>query len=156
MGPESDRGGVLVSLVGVDPTSMVAPFVVQGSLWVFFLVAWLYRQGWAWHGRVAIAIATLWYIPFGKILSVIQIGIPLRYKSFGDLRLGLLGAFLFLPLFVLLPCSSQRPREGWDFCWAPEEDDYDYDSNDYPFEWIQSHKLAILPPVLEDYPVEVL
>ncbi len=80
-GPGIGPWGIIVSSVGVDPASMAAPFVIQGSLWVFFLTAGLYHQAWAWYGRMAIAIGTLWYISFGMILSVVQIGVLLRYRN---------------------------------------------------------------------------
>ncbi len=42
-GPGVGPWGFLVSLVGVDPASMATPFVVQGFLWLFFLVSGFYR-----------------------------------------------------------------------------------------------------------------
>ena len=58
-GPGVGPWGFLVSLVGVDPASMATPFVVQGFLWLFFLVSGFYLWWWAWYGRVVTAIATL-------------------------------------------------------------------------------------------------
>ena len=73
--------GSLVSLVGIDPASMAAPFVVQGFFWPFFLVSGLYRRWWARYGRVVTAIATLWHLPFGTALSLVQVTDLVRYKN---------------------------------------------------------------------------
>src|SRR3989441_11627255 len=72
-GPGVGPWGFLVSLVGVDPASMATPFVVQGLLWLFFLVSGFYRWWWAWYGRVVTASATLWCLPFGTALSPAQV-----------------------------------------------------------------------------------
>jgi hypothetical protein len=80
-GPGIGPWGFLVSLVGVDPASMAALFVVLGSLWLFFLVSGFYRRGWAWYGRVVIAVATLWYLPLGTVLSLVQLAVLVRYRN---------------------------------------------------------------------------
>ena len=60
---------------------MAATFVVEGSLWLFFLVSGSYRWWWAWYGRVVTAIATLWYLPFGTVLSLVQVAVLVRYRN---------------------------------------------------------------------------
>jgi len=80
-GPGIGPWGFLVSLVGVDPTSMAAPFVVEGSLWLFFLISGFYRRWWAWYGRVFTAIATLWYLPLGTVLTLVQVMLLVRYRK---------------------------------------------------------------------------
>ena len=80
-GPGIGPWGFLVSIAGIDPGAMAAPFVIQGSLWLFFLAAGVYHRRWAWYGKLATAIATLWYIPFGTILSIAQVVVLVRYRN---------------------------------------------------------------------------
>ena len=65
----------LVSAVGMDPrsTAMKSIHLVLGLLWVAMIVCFVVRLPWTWTGMLLCAIAGLWYLPFGTLLSVIQI-----------------------------------------------------------------------------------
>jgi hypothetical protein len=77
----------LVSAVGVDPRSplMKAVHLVLGLVWLAVMACFALRLPWAWWGMVACAVAGLWYLPFGTLLSVIQIVLlllpPLRAQG---------------------------------------------------------------------------
>jgi hypothetical protein len=65
----------LVSAVGIEPrsTTMKLIHLVIGVVWLFLMVCFALRLPWAWWGMLACATAGLWYLPFGTVLSVIQI-----------------------------------------------------------------------------------
>lgn len=77
-GPYAGRLGPwskVVKAVGIEPRStlMKAIHVVLGVIWIAMMVCFVFRVPWAWTGMLACAIAGLWYLPFGTLLSVIQI-----------------------------------------------------------------------------------
>ncbi len=65
----------LVSAVGIDPRStlMKSIHLGLGSAWLVVIVCFALRLPWAWWGMLVCAVASLWYLPFGTLLSVIQI-----------------------------------------------------------------------------------
>lgn len=74
----------LVSAVGIDPRStlMKSIHLTLGLAWLLMMVCFALRLPFAWYGMLACAIAALWYLPFGTLLSMIQITLlllaPLR------------------------------------------------------------------------------
>ncbi|HWP39920.1 MAG TPA: hypothetical protein VNL70_03260 [Tepidisphaeraceae bacterium] len=69
------RWSKLVSAVGIDPRStlMKSIHLLLGLAWLVVMVGFVLRLAWTWWGMLACAIAALWYLPFGTLLSVIQI-----------------------------------------------------------------------------------
>ena len=65
----------LVAAVGIDPrsTGMKLAHLVLGAVWVAVIVCFALGVSWTWWGMLLCAIAALWYLPFGTLLSVIQI-----------------------------------------------------------------------------------
>jgi len=65
----------LVTVVGIDPRStlMKSIHVVLGVVWIVMLVCFVLGVSWAWLGMLICAVAGLWYLPFGTLLSIIQI-----------------------------------------------------------------------------------
>ena len=65
----------LVSAVGIEPRSTLMKLihVVLGITWVVVIVCFKWGLPWAWWGMILCAGAGLWYLPFGTVLSVIQI-----------------------------------------------------------------------------------
>lgn len=65
----------LVTSVGIDPRStlMKSIHLVLGLVWVTMLVCFVFGVPWAWQGMLICAVARLWYLPFGTLLSIIQI-----------------------------------------------------------------------------------
>lgn len=71
LGPWAD----LVSKVGIEPRStlMKSIFAVYGGLWLAIIVAFALRASGAWWGMAVAAAGSLWYLPFGTLLGVIQL-----------------------------------------------------------------------------------
>jgi len=65
----------VVSAAGIEPRStlMKSIHLVLGAAWLGVAAAFAARVGWAWWGMLACAAASLWYLPFGTFLSVVQI-----------------------------------------------------------------------------------
>lgn len=77
----------LVSAVGIEPRStlMMSVHLVLGLAWLVVMVCFALRLSRAWWGMLLCAMAALWYLPFGTLLSLIQIVLlllpPLREQS---------------------------------------------------------------------------
>ncbi len=65
----------VVAAVGIPPRStlMKSIHVFLGVVWLAVIVCFALRQHWAWLGMLICAMAGLWYLPFGTLMSVIQI-----------------------------------------------------------------------------------
>jgi hypothetical protein len=60
---------------GVDPFRLGPLFIVMGTLWLVFRLATLAGKRWGRQGALATAIASLWYLPLGTVLSAIYIAV---------------------------------------------------------------------------------
>ena len=69
----------VVSAVGIEPRStlMKSIHAALGLLWLAMAVCFAMRLPWAWWGLLGCSVATLWYLPFGAVLGVIQIALLL-------------------------------------------------------------------------------
>lgn len=65
----------LVAAAGIDPRStlMKVIHVALGATWILVIICFTLGLRWAWWGMILCAGAGLWYLPFGTLLSVIQI-----------------------------------------------------------------------------------
>lgn len=65
----------LVSAVGIEPRStlMKSVHLGLGLAWLGVVVCFAGGLPWAWWGMLVCATLGLWYLPFGTLLSVIQI-----------------------------------------------------------------------------------
>ncbi len=65
----------VVRAVGIEPRSTLMKWihVVLGVSWLVVLVCFAVKLQWAWWGMLLAAVAGLWYLPFGTLLSVVQI-----------------------------------------------------------------------------------
>ncbi|MDX1439145.1 MAG: hypothetical protein R3284_04505 [Rubricoccaceae bacterium] len=72
----------LVEAVGIAPRSslMMGIHMLLGGAWMICVVGWLRKSSWAWTGMMVCAVAALWYLPFGTILSVLQIGLLVIFR----------------------------------------------------------------------------
>jgi hypothetical protein len=71
IGPEKPGPwSALFVKLGVDPFRLGPMFIALGVLWLVFLAATLADQTWGKYGAAAIAIASLWYLPLGSVLSL--------------------------------------------------------------------------------------
>ena len=59
--------------LGINPFALGPMFIVFGVAWLICLIALLAGQGWAWYAALAVAIASLWYLPVGTVLAAIYI-----------------------------------------------------------------------------------
>ncbi len=65
----------LVSAVGIEPRStlMKTIHLVIGGAWIAAIIAYAAGAAGAWYAMLICAVAGLWYLPFGTLLSIIQI-----------------------------------------------------------------------------------
>lgn len=65
----------VVSAVGIEPRStlMKSIFLIFGLAWLGIMVCFGLALEWAWWRMLICAIAASWYLPFGTLLSLIQI-----------------------------------------------------------------------------------
>lgn len=70
----------VVSGVGVDPRStlMKSVFLGYGIAWLAVIGAFVAGSSWAWYGMFVAAVGSLWYLPFGTLLGVLQIVLLLQ------------------------------------------------------------------------------
>ena len=74
----------LVEAIGLDPRSYVVMGIhlALGCVWLSFATAWALRASWAsWSGTMACTIGALWYLPFGTLLSAVQIALLWRWAA---------------------------------------------------------------------------
>jgi hypothetical protein len=65
----------VVSAVGIPPrsTAMKLIFVVYGLSWLIIALGLALRAGWALPAMTFVAVATLWYLPVGTVLGIVQL-----------------------------------------------------------------------------------
>ena len=61
--------------LGVDPFRLGPVFVGLGMLWMIFLVATLAGQAWGRYGAAVVAMASLWYVPLGTVVSLLYLAV---------------------------------------------------------------------------------
>jgi hypothetical protein len=67
----------IVSAIGIDPrsTSMKCIHIVLGILWLISALTFLARPTLGRFALVGCAISSLWYLPVGTVLSVVELGL---------------------------------------------------------------------------------
>ena len=65
----------VVSAVGVDPrsTAMKCAHVFLGILWLTGLLMFFAKPPLGWYTLVSCAVLSLWYLPIGTILSIVEL-----------------------------------------------------------------------------------
>lgn len=65
----------LVAAVGIQPRStlMKTIFVIYGAIWLAVTAAYVLGAGWAWWAMVLAAACSLWYLPVGTALGLLQL-----------------------------------------------------------------------------------
>jgi hypothetical protein len=65
----------VVSAVGIEPRStlMKSIHLAIGATWLVVTACFVLRLSWAWSAMLVCAVLGLWYLPFGTLLSLIQI-----------------------------------------------------------------------------------
>lgn len=61
----------LVGVTGVDVFKLGPVFILFGFAWFAFVGAILTGQAWARSFGIAISVLTLWYLPFGTLISLV-------------------------------------------------------------------------------------
>jgi hypothetical protein len=79
-GPYAGKLGAwskVVSYVGIEPRSMIMKliFVVVGLGTLLTAAALAMDVSWATRGMLVLAVATLWFAPFGTLTAVLQLGL---------------------------------------------------------------------------------
>jgi len=65
----------LVSAAGISPNSvgMRWTFILYGAAWIVITICFLLDLRWAKTAMLVAAIGSLWFLPFGTLLSLLQI-----------------------------------------------------------------------------------
>jgi hypothetical protein len=65
----------VVGAVGIAPrsTAMKIIFVVYGLSWLIIALGLAFQSGWALPAMLIAALATLWYLPVGTIIGIVQL-----------------------------------------------------------------------------------
>jgi len=65
----------IVRAIGINPrsTGMKLTFLIYGLIWLVIIICFLLGTSWSWWGMLVAAILSLWYLPFGTLLGLIQI-----------------------------------------------------------------------------------
>ncbi len=73
----------VVRAVGIQPRStlMKSIFFVYGVLWLVMAAAYVIGVSWSWWGMLLLAAGALWYLPFGTLLSVVQLVLLVLLRS---------------------------------------------------------------------------
>lgn len=61
----------LIGLTGVDVFKLGPLFVSFGIAWLAFAAALFGNAAWARNFGILLAILTLWYLPFGTLISIV-------------------------------------------------------------------------------------
>jgi hypothetical protein len=61
----------LIAFTGVDVFKLGPLFVLFGAAWLVFVGAMVFGAGWARGFGLLISILTLWYLPFGTLISIV-------------------------------------------------------------------------------------
>lgn len=65
----------VVSAAGIEPRStlMKSIHLGLGAAWLVVMVCFALGLPWAWSGMLVSAVLGLWYLPFGTVVSLLQI-----------------------------------------------------------------------------------
>jgi hypothetical protein len=69
----------IVQAVGIDPAgrTMQLIFFGYGVAWLAIIAGFALKQEWSWTAMMAAAVGSLWFLPFGTILGIVQIALLL-------------------------------------------------------------------------------
>ncbi|MFV2055630.1 MAG: hypothetical protein ACC707_04140 [Thiohalomonadales bacterium] len=70
----------IVSALGINPFSMGPVFVVLGIVWFLSIGGIVTSSSWGWLSLLITAIATLWYVKIGTVISLIVIAILITFR----------------------------------------------------------------------------
>jgi len=61
----------VVSLTGVDVFKLGPVFILFGIAWLILAGAFFSEVGWARNLGLVLSVLTLWYLPFGTLISIL-------------------------------------------------------------------------------------
>jgi len=67
--------------LNIDVFKLSPLFIVLGAAWLLFLTGLWTIQSWAYLLGITVSILTLWYLPFGSLISIITLIILLTTRS---------------------------------------------------------------------------
>lgn len=71
----------LFELLHINVFQLGPLFIAYGIGWLVYLVSLLTAQSWSWTAGLVMGIATLWYLPFGTLLSIITLILLIGFRS---------------------------------------------------------------------------
>jgi len=72
LGPEKPGPWApLLSFTGIDVFKLGPMFIGFGVAWLVFVAGLLAGSSWAYWWGIIVALLTLWYLPFGTLISLI-------------------------------------------------------------------------------------
>jgi len=86
IGPEKPGPwSAIFNLLGIDPFKIAPLFVLMGFLWIAGLALMLFSPPAiaekAWRFCLAVALASLWYLPIGTVISISYVLLLVLCKS---------------------------------------------------------------------------
>ncbi len=71
----------VIGITGVDVFRLGPMFVIFGIAWLIFVFGLFSGSGWAYWWGMIVAILTLWYLPFGTIISLTVLAALLFFRE---------------------------------------------------------------------------
>lgn len=71
----------LIGFTGFDVFKLGPMFVAFGIAWAFFVFCLLTGSTWTFWFGIIITVLTLWYLPFGTIISLIVLGSLIFFRE---------------------------------------------------------------------------
>ena len=82
IGPEKPGPwSIFLEKLNIDVFKLGPMFIIFGILWFVFIYSLQTVQSWTYLFGIVLSIATLWYLPFGTLISIITILLLIIYKS---------------------------------------------------------------------------
>ena len=71
----------LIGVTGVDVFKLGPMFVCFGIAWLVFVFGLFSGSSWSYGLGVVVAILTLWYLPFGTIISIVVLAAVILFRE---------------------------------------------------------------------------
>lgn len=82
IGPEkSGPWANLFYKLNVDVFKLGPLFIFFGLAWLLFIWSLSTQQGWAYTVGIILSVGTLWYLPFGTLISIVVGALLIFYRN---------------------------------------------------------------------------
>ena len=71
----------VLSMTGVDVFKLGPMFIGFGIAWLIFVAGLFAGSSWAYWLGMIVAVLTLWYLPFGTIISLIVLAVLIFFRE---------------------------------------------------------------------------